>query len=142
MSVKPFSPLILLWIGLNTARSSPDCLTTYVIGPSASRGYWTLVQHDEGWGSGAPGMPGALVGRLAIHSQRQGEGLGSLILMDALHRSWWAAKTVASYAVRVGATDEKARDFYLRHDFLPFPNESLKLFFPMADLEFLQDPGL
>ncbi len=55
--------------------------------------------------------------------------------MDALHRSWQAAKEVASYAVRVDATDEQARDFYLRHDFLPFPNDGLKLFFPMADLD-------
>jgi GNAT superfamily N-acetyltransferase len=82
-----------------------------------------------------PLLPATLVGRLAVDSRRQGEGLGSLLLMDALHRSWWAAKTVASYAVRVDATNEKARDFYLRHDFLPFPSERLKLFFPMADLD-------
>jgi GNAT superfamily N-acetyltransferase len=82
-----------------------------------------------------PLLPATLVGRLAVDSRRQGEGLGSLLLMDALHRSWRAAKTVASYAVRVDATDEKARDFYLRHDFLPFPNDRLKLFFPMADVD-------
>lgn len=82
-----------------------------------------------------PLLPATLVGRLAVDSRRQAEGLGSLLLMDALHRSWWAAKTVASYAVRVDATNEKARDFYLRHDFLPFPSERLKLFFPMADLD-------
>ena len=82
-----------------------------------------------------PLLPATLVGRLAVDSRRQGEGLGSLLLMDALHRSWWAAKTVASYAVRVDATDEKAREFYLRHDFLPFPKDRLKLFFPMADLD-------
>ena len=82
-----------------------------------------------------PLLPATLVGRLAIHRQRQGEGLGSLLLMDALHRGWWAVKMVATYAVRVDATDEKARDFYLSHDFPPFPNERLKLFFPMADLD-------
>ncbi len=82
-----------------------------------------------------PLLPATLVGRLAVDSRRQGEGLGSLLLMDALHRSWQAAKAVASYAVRVDATDEQARDFYLRHDFLPFPCERLKLFFPMADLD-------
>jgi GNAT superfamily N-acetyltransferase len=82
-----------------------------------------------------PLLPATLIGRLAVHIQRRGQGLGSLLLMDALHRSWRAAKTVASYAVRVDATDEEAREFYLRCDFIAFPNERLKLFFPMADLD-------
>jgi predicted GNAT family N-acyltransferase len=82
-----------------------------------------------------PLLPATLIGRLAIDGVRQGEGLGQLLLMDALFRSWQAAQTAASYAVRVDATDERARDFYLRHDFLAFPRERLKLFFPMADLD-------
>ncbi len=82
-----------------------------------------------------PVLPATLIGRLAVDGQRRGEGLGSLLVMDALHRSWWAAKTVASYAVRVDATDEDARGFYLRRDFVPLPKERLKLFFPMADLD-------
>ena len=82
-----------------------------------------------------PLLPATLIGRLAVDEGRQGEGLGGLLLMDALHRSWQVAHTVASYAVRVDATDEKARHFYLRYDFLPFPKEPLKLFFPMADLD-------
>jgi GNAT superfamily N-acetyltransferase len=82
-----------------------------------------------------PLLPAILVGRLAVDGRRQGGGLGSLLLMDALLRSWQTAQTVASCAVRVDATDDKAQDFYLRHDFLPFPNERLKLSFPMADLD-------
>jgi GNAT superfamily N-acetyltransferase len=108
-------------------------------------GYYTLCQQVISLGEVPavlakklpryPLLPATLVGRLAVDSRRQGEGLGSLLLMDALHRSWQAAKAVASYAVRVDATDEKASDFYLRHEFLPFPCERLKLFFPMADLD-------
>jgi GNAT superfamily N-acetyltransferase len=81
-----------------------------------------------------PMLPATLIGRFAVDEERQGEGLGGLLLMDALFRSWQTARVVASYAVRVDATDERARDFYLRHDFMPFPKERLKLFFPMADL--------
>jgi GNAT superfamily N-acetyltransferase len=80
-------------------------------------------------------LPATLIGRLAVHADRQGDGLGSLLLMDALRRSWQAAHSVASYAVRVDATDERARNFYLRHDFRAFPVERLKLFLPMADLD-------
>jgi predicted GNAT family N-acyltransferase len=82
-----------------------------------------------------PMLPATLIGRLAVDGARQGEGLGGLLLVDALFRSWQTAQTVAYYAVRVDATDERARDFYLRYDFLPFPKERLKLFFPMADLD-------
>jgi GNAT superfamily N-acetyltransferase len=82
-----------------------------------------------------PFLPATLIGRLGVRSERQGEGLGSLLVMDALCRSWRAAQTVASYVVRVDATDEEARAFYLRHDFLAFPKDRLKLFFPMADLD-------
>lgn len=82
-----------------------------------------------------PLLPATLIGRFAIDAARQGEGLGTLLLMDALHRSWRAAQTVASYAVMVDATDERARDFYLRRDFLAFPSERLKLFLPMAELD-------
>lgn len=82
-----------------------------------------------------PLLPATLIGRLAVDGPRQGEGLGELLLMDALLRSWEAAQTVASYALRVDATDERARQFYLRYDFIPFPNEWLKLFLPMAVLD-------
>jgi len=37
--------------------------------------------------------------------------------------------------VRADATDERARQFYLRYDFIPFPNERLRLFLPMAVLD-------
>jgi GNAT superfamily N-acetyltransferase len=112
---------------------------------SAVLGYYTLAQQaisiEDLPSSTAeklpryPLLPATLIGRLALCTERQGEGLGSLLLMDALHRSWRAAQTVASYAVRVDATNEEARTFYLRHDFLAFPKERLKLFFPMADLD-------
>ena len=82
-----------------------------------------------------PLLPATLIGRLAVDGPRQGEGLGELLLMDALLRSWEAAQTVASYALRVDATDERARQFYLRYDFMPFPNDRLKLFLPMAVLD-------
>ena len=82
-----------------------------------------------------PLLPATLIGRLAVDGPRQGEGLGELLLMDALLRSWEAAQTVASYALRVDAADERARQFYLRYDFIPLPNERLKLLLPMAVLD-------
>lgn len=108
-------------------------------------GYYTLSQQAISLESMPPEIakrlpkygliPATLIGRLAVHADHQGRGLGSLLLVDALRRSWYAARTVASFAVRVDATDERAREFYLRHDFRPFPVERQRLFLPMADLE-------
>ena len=87
-----------------------------------------------------PLVPATLIGRLAVDEASQRAGLGSLLLVDALERSWRAARQVASYTVRVDATDERARRFYLRHDFAPFPGETLKLYIPMATLDKLFSP--
>jgi GNAT superfamily N-acetyltransferase len=114
-------------------------------GASPVLGYYTLSQQAISIESVPPELakrlpkygllPATLIGRLAVHRDRQGEGIGSLLLMDALHRSWQAAHSVASYAVRVDATDERARDFYLHHGFRPLPVERLKLVLPMAELD-------
>jgi hypothetical protein len=39
--------------------------------------------------------------------------------------------------VIVEAKDEGAKQFYKRESFLPFPDQPMKLFLPMADIEAL-----
>jgi hypothetical protein len=55
--------------------------------------------------------------------------------MDALKRSWRGSLAVASLAVIVDAKDEAARRFYLRYDFLGFPENVRRLFLPMQTVE-------
>ncbi len=54
------------------------------------------------------------------------------MLADALFRS--IRSEIASFAVVVDAKDEAARRFYERESFLPFPDQPMKLFRPMADI--------
>jgi len=61
-------------------------------------------------------------------------GLGELLLMDALHRSWLASRQVASWAVVVDAK-EGAREFYLKYDFIPLVTQPGRLFLPMKSIE-------
>jgi GNAT superfamily N-acetyltransferase len=79
-----------------------------------------------------PLIPATLLGRLAIDRRHQGLGYGRLLLADALFRA--ARSEVASFAVIVDAKDERARLFYVRESFLPFPDRPMKLFRPMADI--------
>lgn len=79
-----------------------------------------------------PLIPATLLGRLAVDRRHQGNGYGRYLLADALFRA--VKSEIASFAVIVDAKDEIARRFYERESFLPFPDQPLKLFRPMADI--------
>lgn len=79
-----------------------------------------------------PQIPATLLGRLAVDLRYRGRGYGRFLLADALFRS--VRSEIASFAIVVDAKDENARRFYERESFLPFPDQPLKLFRPMADI--------
>lgn len=78
-----------------------------------------------------PLVPATLLGRLAVDENYKGKGLGELLLVDALKRSYEQAHVIGSAAVVVEALDEAAVAFYRHFDFLPFPNHPHRLFLPM-----------
>jgi len=82
-----------------------------------------------------PYLPATLLGRLAVSRDRQGEGLGELVLMDALHRALLATAQVASTAVIAEALDDKAGRFYQRYGFQQFQGHPLKLYLPMRTIQ-------
>jgi GNAT superfamily N-acetyltransferase len=79
-----------------------------------------------------PLVPATLIGRLAIDRRYHGQGWGSFLFLDALHRC--ARSEIASFAVIVDAIDDEARAFYLRHSFLALPDSSHRLFRRMSDI--------
>jgi GNAT superfamily N-acetyltransferase len=79
-----------------------------------------------------PLVPATLLGRLAVEQRHQGKGYGRFLLADALSRA--VRSEIASFAVVVDAKDDAARHFYERESFLPFPDQPIKLFRPMADI--------
>lgn len=80
-----------------------------------------------------PLVPATLLGRLAIHRRQQGKGYGRFLLADALYRI--VQSEIASFAVIVKAKDDNACRFYERQSFLPLPDQPMKLFRPIADIE-------
>ncbi|MDA8108789.1 MAG: GNAT family N-acetyltransferase [Betaproteobacteria bacterium] len=79
-----------------------------------------------------PLVPATLLGRLAVDQKHRGKGYGRFLLADALLRA--LRSEIASFAVVVDAKDQSARRFYEREGFLPFPDQPMKLFRPMADI--------
>jgi GNAT superfamily N-acetyltransferase len=73
-------------------------------------------------------IPAALIGRLARHERVRGQGIGELLVADAISRVLSAAKTVAAFAILVDAKNEQVASFYESFGFARFPNRDNRLF--------------
>lgn len=82
-----------------------------------------------------PNVPATLLGRLAANHHLRGRGIGELLLMDAFRRVLANTLEIASALIVVDTKDERARNFYLRHDFIPLPSQPNRLFYPVRAIE-------
>ncbi|MFA6946272.1 MAG: GNAT family N-acetyltransferase [Pedobacter sp.] len=81
--------------------------------------------------------PVTLLGRLAIDVKFKGQGLGGIILLDALKRNYQiASRSLGSIGVVVDPLDSEALAFYEKFGFIILP-DSGKMFLPMADIAWL-----
>jgi GNAT superfamily N-acetyltransferase len=80
-------------------------------------------------------LPTVHLGRLAVDQSYQGQRLGETLLFHFLRSALDTAKAMGVYAVDVRATDDKARDFYLKYGFLPLQDLPLHLYLPMKTVE-------
>jgi len=78
-------------------------------------------------------IPAALIGRLARHERLLGQGLGELLVADAVRRIVTAETAVAAWAIVVDAKHEAASRFYRRLGFEPFPSRPLRLFMTLTN---------
>lgn len=79
-----------------------------------------------------PLIPVTLLGRLAIDIKLQGQGLGELLLTDALLRAGRLSNELGSMAVIVDSLSSRASDFYEKFGFQKFIDNTNKLFLPMS----------
>jgi predicted GNAT family N-acyltransferase len=82
-----------------------------------------------------PVVGATLIGRLARDLGFRGQGIGELLLVDALKRALAVSKRIASAAVVVDAKDENAHRFYSEFGFIAFPETVNRLFLPMETIE-------
>lgn len=73
-------------------------------------------------------IPAALIGRLARDERVRGQGVGELLLADAIRRILGIGRSIAVFAIVVDAKDERAADFYKTFGFQAFPLRSQRLF--------------
>jgi predicted GNAT family N-acyltransferase len=79
-------------------------------------------------------IPAILLGRLARSIEFRGQGIGEVLLVDALKKALQSSAHVASWAVVVDAKDEEAVEFYRHYGFVPLPSKPNRLFLPMNSI--------
>lgn len=80
-------------------------------------------------------LPVARLARLAVDLGLQRQGLGDLLLADALQRCLRLSAEIGMIGVMVDAKDERARGWYERYEFERLPDSPLTLWLPTAAIE-------
>jgi GNAT superfamily N-acetyltransferase len=121
-----------------------DSSRTFVVHRNLDvRGYYSLAsQHvlkaegPERLGSGLPNYPigVVLLARLALDLSVQGIGLGKALLKDAMLRVVGVSYDVGVRAIVVDAIDETARLFYIKHGFVSFRLDPMRLMLMLKDV--------
>ena len=103
-------------------------------------GYYALaagaVSHGVAPGSIRRNMPHPIpvivLGRLALHADWTGQGIGAGLLKDAVQRTLHVCREIGARALVCHAMDEMAKAFYLRHGFIESPMDAMTVMLPVA----------
>lgn len=131
---------LLKLAGQNERADMAACYVALPAGSNRVAGYYTLSAHavlcDELSGEQRKGLPrhdripAFLIGRLARDLSTKGQGLGELMLIDAIARL--ASAAAAARMIVVDPIDAKAAAFYARYGFAPLGQATARLYLPMS----------
>lgn len=131
--------------GQDVKRKLAVCFVYVDSGSGLIQGYYTLSNNSIPLDRVPPSfkkhlppsyhsIPTTLLGRLAVDIRYHGRGIGKVLLIDALKRSFDVSESLGSFAVVVDPLDEEARRFYRKFDFIDLP-DSGKMFMAMKTIE-------
>ena len=80
-------------------------------------------------------LPVAVLAWLGVSTERQGQGLGRLLLAQALRDCYEAGQTFAFVAVILDCLNDAAKAFYQRYDFEELPGHPYRLFLSAKRLD-------
>ena len=79
-------------------------------------------------------VPAALIGRLAVSNAAQGQGVGKMLLADAIKRTLAVSDQIAIYTMVVDAVNDNAKGFYEQFGFTRLSDDSSRLFLPLKSI--------
>jgi ribosomal protein S18 acetylase RimI-like enzyme len=78
--------------------------------------------------------PAAKLARLAVGMDRHRQGLGGIMMVDAMRRTLAVAENIGIIGFFVDAKNQSAREYYEQYGFVALPDHSRALFLPLATL--------
>ena len=124
-------------------RISRVFVATMPDNPKAVMGYYTLStlsielnQLPEKLARKLPKhpVPAALIGRLATCNAAQGQGIGKLLIADAIKRTLAVSDQIAIYAMVVDAINDNAKGFCEQFGFTRLSDDRTRLFLPLKSV--------
>jgi len=80
-------------------------------------------------------VPGVKLARLAVDKKWQRQGIGAILLVEAMQRALLVANTAGGIGLFVDAKDEAAQTYYARYGFISLEDCRLEMFLPLSTLE-------
>lgn len=137
-------PVLDAWLKQRARRNQQDSASRcYVVCAGDDVvGYYALaagaVSHTEAPGNVRRNMPEPIpvivLGRLAVHTDWAGQGIGAGLLKDAVLRALRLSQEMGIRALLCHAISEEAKRFYLHHGFVVSPIEPLTVMLNLAKL--------
>jgi GNAT superfamily N-acetyltransferase len=82
-------------------------------------------------------VPGVKLARLAVAKQWQRQGIGEILIVEAMQRALLVADTAGGIGLFVDAKDESAQSYYARYGFITLEDNPLEMFLPLSVLRTL-----
>ncbi len=82
-------------------------------------------------------VPGVKLARLAVDKQWQRQGIGEILMVEAMQSALLVAETAGGIGLFVDAKDESAQSYYARYGFIALADCPLEMFLPLSLLRTL-----
>jgi ribosomal protein S18 acetylase RimI-like enzyme len=80
-------------------------------------------------------VPGVKLARLAVSKICQRQGIGEVLMIEAMQRALIVAENAGGIGIFVDAKNEAARAYYERYGFVNLEDASLELFLPLSTIQ-------
>jgi ribosomal protein S18 acetylase RimI-like enzyme len=77
-------------------------------------------------------VPGIKLARLAVARQWQRQGIGEILIVEAMRRALLVAETAGGIGLFVDAKDDNAVNYYQRYGFICLADSPLEMFLPLS----------
>ncbi len=79
-------------------------------------------------------VPGVKLARLAVNELYQRQGIGEIMMIEAMQRALIVAENAGGIGLFVDAKDEAAKTYYSRYGFVSLEDAFLEMFLPLSTI--------